>query len=449
MNTRKSVLPALLLCGAAIALFAVGASRARSDEGDKHAKDESSQKPGEPKSTAKDQGAIKNDEHAKNTGEAKEPGKEEGKEEGKEAKELKFDAAARKKLGIELAEVEPATLQPEIAAIGILEDDPAETFTVRSPIAGYLRAGDSAWPAIGSTVTDGAVVGAVQPRLSPLEQFALTSQYVEAKSSVAELMAEVEASQASAESKRRLNADGKNVSDRQLEEAEAKLKQSQARLSAARAKLELLEQQKSAAQAGLPPLPVAADAGGVVVEMLSGPGEAVESGQVLLRLVKPGHLVARVELPIGVAWADNPYEVRVAAVGDEAHAMGVRLIGQAPRAGARTRGQTWLFAVESEDGRLAAGMPIVAHLPLPGQPLNGVIVPDEAIVRAGGLAWVFTMEEGDTFERHAVKLFSPTEHGWLVTEGLEDDANVVVRGAQVLLSEQMKAQIEAEAEATE
>jgi len=130
MNTRNSILLALLLGGAALTLLATGATRPRGDEDEKPAKGEAAHKHVD---------EAKHDEHGKDKGETK----EEAKDEGHEAKELKFDAAARKKLGIELAEMEEATLQPEVTAIGTLEDDPAETFTVRSPIAGYLRATDA------------------------------------------------------------------------------------------------------------------------------------------------------------------------------------------------------------------------------------------------------------------------------------------------------------------
>lgn len=373
-----------------------------------------------------------------------------------EAKGLALDAEARERLGLRLEAVEAAVLQPELRVIGAIEADSARTFVVRAPVAGYVRAAGTAWPDVGAEVAAQAVVGAVQPRLTPLEQFALAGQYLDAQSSVAEAEAELDAARSSYESKKSLNADGKMVSDRQLDEAQSRLLVVEARLSAARRKLALLDEQRGTAERGLPPLEVRAGLAGQVVEVLAVPGESVESGQALLKITGFDQLIARVELPLGETWTPGQAAARVAVVGSEATVFEARAAGAAPRAAGRTRGEAWLLTLTLGGGRAAPpqselrpGTPVVAFLPVAGAPLRGVYVPDSAIIRYGGLAWVFAAQQDGTLARMPVGLRAPTTRGWFVTEGLRGGESVVVAGAQMLLSEQLKTEIEAEAEASE
>ncbi len=356
--------------------------------------------------------------------------------------------ASRKVSHVELAPVRGGTLQPEIKAIGTVEADPARTFAVRAPVAGYLRNGGDDWPTIGDVVASGAEVGTVQPRLTPIEQFNLSSQYLDIRSTVASLTAQVAAARASYESKKQLNAKG-DVSDRQLEQAESKLKSDEADLKAAQAKLADLEQEESARQGTLKATPVTVGAGGKIVSTSASPGEVVDSGQTLMHIVNLDRLIARIELPIDQVWDSPGSEARIAPVADEARVVIGHTVGQAGNVAPRTRGQCWLIAIEPTDGRFAPGAQVLAHLPVAGKPLAGVFVPDSAIVRLGGLAWVYVAESPDTFMRTAITLHTPTPEGWFVTSGLKPGEQIVVSGAQVLLSEQLKAQIEAEAEASE
>ena len=88
------------------------------------------------------------------------------------------------------------------------------------------------------------------------------------------------------------------VSDRQLEEAESRVKADEARLAAAQRKLELLEQRRQDPANGLEAFPLQVGRGGRVVELLSSPGEFVDQSQPLLRAARFDRLMARVELPV-------------------------------------------------------------------------------------------------------------------------------------------------------
>ncbi len=372
---------------------------------------------------------------------------ESGGEDAPPRHEWKIDDETQTRLGLAFETLRASEAQPLLRALGAVEDDPAQTFTLRAPLAGYLRPADQEWPALGAIVAPDARLALLQPRLTPVEAFALQAQLADARAAVAEIETEQLAAQASYESKRQLNAEGKVVSDRQFEDAEARLRLVQARLQGSRDKLALLERQDEAVQRGLEALPLIVESGGMVVELLAAPGEAVESGQPLLRLRRPGGALVRVELPLGANWTPVADGIGVAPLVDESQMQKATLIGPSPRSGAQTRGQAWLLRWTSDAP--PPGTPVLAFLPRGGEPLRGLLAPSDALIRYGGLTWVFIRGAGGAFERRAVELLQPTADGWLVAGDVTAGESVVTRGAQLLLSEQLKSQIEAEAEAAE
>lgn len=362
---------------------------------------------------------------------------------------LRIDHETQELIGLIVTEVRAARIEPAIKALGVLEEDPAQSFTVRSPIAGYLRTSGGGWPALGKMLEDHADIGGIQPRLTAVEQFDLTTQYAEAQAAVAEGEAELQAARASFEGKRKLNDEGKMVSDRLLEEAEAKVKISEARIAAAQRKLALLERRRGATEAGVDLVPLRVEHGGQVVELLAGENEVVESGQSLLRVARFDRLIARIELPIGKAWGAPDLPVRIVLSGRDDLVLSTTTIGPAARSGSRTRGESWLLAVSTGGQLLRPGAPVIAYVPRGGPALDGVFVPRSSLVRYGGRTWVFVRTGEDEFERRDVELHSPTKDGWFVSAGLRPGEKIVQTGAQVLLSEQLKIQIEREAEAEE
>jgi hypothetical protein len=67
------------------------------------------------------------------------------------------------------------------------------------------------------------------------------------------------------------------------------------------------------------------------------------------------------------------------------------------------------------------------------------------VVRTEGKGWVYVLNEGgEALTRKEIALDRPTETGWFVTRDITASDHVVVTGAQVLLSEELKASIKAD-----
>lgn len=113
-------------------------------------------------------------------------------------------------------------------------------------------------------------------------------------------------------------------------------------------------------------------------------------------------------------------------------------VSAAPRADPAFPGATFFFRAGS--GGLRAGDQVTGRLVLGGPAAEGVMVPESAVVWYGGMAWAYIQEAPDRFERRAVSTREPIPGGWFDTT-LEAGDPVVVRGAQLLLSEEFRGQI--------
>jgi multidrug efflux pump subunit AcrA (membrane-fusion protein) len=237
-----------------------------------------------------------------------------------------------------------------------------------------------------------------------------------------------------------MNADNKNVSDRALQEAEARAKSEDARLQAATGTVELIENALSAGAAAVKPVPVVVEHGGEVVELLARPGESVESGQTILRVMRFDRLIARVDVPAGQNVAPSVSTARILALGNEDRPLQGERVGLAAAIDPNTQGQSFLFRVSDPAGALRPGLAVTAWLRLPGAREKGVLLPANAVIHAAGKAWTYVQVKPDQFVRKEVREGRPAGPGWFTT-GFSPGDRVVVTGAQVLLSEQSKSEI--------
>ena len=90
---------------------------------------------------------------------------------------------------------------------------------------------------------------------------------------------------------------------------------------------------------------------------------------------------------------------------------------------------------------LRPNMAVTGFLKLRGELLQGVVVPRSAVVRHEQRVWVYVQTDQATFARKQIGLNHPTDGGWFIAEGLSPSDRIVVSGAQILLSEELKPQI--------
>ena len=104
--------------------------------------------------------------------------------------------------------------------------------------------------------------------------------------------------------------------------------------------------------------------------------------------------------------------------------------------------ETYFF--KTATGKLRVGMNLDAWLPTSNTSLSGVYIPDQAIVWNDGQAWVYVQRGDDLYQRRLLHAAIPAIGGLFVQQGLVAGDKLVMRGAQMLLSEEFKWQIDDE-----
>ena len=177
------------------------------------------------------------------------------------------------------------------------------------------------------------------------------------------------------------------------------------------------------------------------VKLLTTWGQAVAERKDLAELVRQiaanETALVRLDLPPGeVAGIKS---ARVALPGAEDRSMPAEVLGPAPQADPVTQSASLMCLVKAKGW--VPGAALVGWLAGDGKDDSGVSVPRTALLRHEGVVFAYVKHE-DKFTRVPVTLVRTLGEAWLVTEGLKAGDEVVVAGAQQLLSEELKGQSE-------
>jgi hypothetical protein len=146
----------------------------------------------------------------------------------------------------------------------------------------------------------------------------------------------------------------------------------------------------------------------------------------------------RVDLPAGEDPKSLPIGARVVTLsGNAAEAQFLEL---ASNVDPQTQGQGFIFLLSTNTLRLLPGAAVTGYVKVQGEPLAGVVIPRDAVVRTEGAGWIYVANgSAEAYKRTEIALDHPTEAGWFVTKSVTATNYVVVSGAQTLLSQEMKA----------
>jgi hypothetical protein len=218
----------------------------------------------------------------------------------------------------------------------------------------------------------------------------------------------------------RLYAEQKNASQRDLQSA-------QATYVTDKSQLEALEEQ------------LRNDWGEEITQM-----DPRDRAHLVSALVDRREAIARVTAPTGEQIDDATHTAQVVVLGQEEHPLKARAVYDAPTVVPSFQGQTFLVLLATAGLPVRPGTAVSAHIPTSRASERGVMVPRSAVMRYAGNEWVYLELGSDRFARIEIVPAEITDRGYFVTENLAPGARIVVTGAETLLSEELKGQIEPE-----
>lgn len=167
----------------------------------------------------------------------------------------------------------------------------------------------------------------------------------------------------------------------------------------------------------------------------------VEGGPLIKRLIERQDVLLQITLPPDTSIAPPPgATVQIGAGTTQSE---IRFVSLATQADPKIQSLSFYYTA-SADNDLLPGMSVLAFLPS-GAPLQAIEVPASAVVWWNGRAWVYVATGPDTFSRHRIPTASPTTHGGFIVPAAsfpQPRPDLVIKGAQVLLSEEFRAQIQ-------
>ncbi len=168
----------------------------------------------------------------------------------------------------------------------------------------------------------------------------------------------------------------------------------------------------------------------------------LEGSPLVQRLIDRQDILIQVTLPPGLS-AEPPSTAEV-EIGGASAMVDARLISAAPRTDPKIQGLSFFYIAPANKG-LLPGMSAVAFLNA-GEQTAGVTIPQSAVIWHAGKSWVYLRAAPGRFTRLAIpaRNYESANGAIVVPQALLPGKapSIVTEGAQVLLSEEFRAEVQ-------
>jgi hypothetical protein len=304
---------------------------------------------------------------------------------------------------------------PVEAQVSVLNGQTVITLSAQAEkLAGIVTA-----PLEGVSAREQIVAPAVVLSVEGLAK--LRASAIAAETQLAKARAQADVSRKEYARLKMLYQENQNVSLKALQSAEGTWRSDQADVQAAQQQLTLGGSM------------VREQWGGVVEQWMQ------DGSPMLERVLDQQEVLVEVTVPADKTSA-YPANVQMEIPGG--HRAEASFVSLFPHVDPRIQGVGLLYRVSSRAG-LVPGTYLNARLPV-GRMASGVEVPSSAIVWAEGKSWVYQETARGRFVRRPVEAVQPEGKGFFVRQGLSPGDKIVVRGAQGLLSQEFRSEIQPE-----
>lgn len=150
------------------------------------------------------------------------------------------------------------------------------------------------------------------------------------------------------------------------------------------------------------------------------------------KLLKRREVLLRISLPVSDL-IQAPNAIQIAA--NNTQRLPAYLVSPSPQNDPAIQGNAFIYRTAA---LIAAGTNIVAFLPTSSEITEDIFIPARAIVWYGGQPWAYVQIAPDRFVRKLIAQHTPLNGGFFVSEGIKAGESVVMSGAQLLLSEELR-----------
>ena len=147
----------------------------------------------------------------------------------------------------------------------------------------------------------------------------------------------------------------------------------------------------------------------------------------------------QITLPTNKHLTDTIQTIYVEVSGNRDKAHKAELISVAAQTETAAQGESYYF--QTGDKNIITGMNVTAWIPEQNAQIMGVIIPKSALIWYMDQALVYLKTAEETFSRRTIDHYSATANGYLIPHAIKPGEQIVTKGAQMLLSEEMRGQI--------
>ena len=129
----------------------------------------------------------------------------------------------------------------------------------------------------------------------------------------------------------------------------------------------------------------------------------------------------------------------IEATGDRGKAYKAEFISPATQTETVAQGESYYFQVEGKN--ILTGMNLTAWIPEQVEQKSGVTIHKSSLLWHLDQAFVYIQVNENTFIRRTIATYTPVKDGYFVPDAIKPGEQIVTKGAQMLLSEELKSQI--------
>lgn len=300
-----------------------------------------------------------------------------------------------------------STTHKTVSLIGQVIPDPNKSGLVQALLAGRIEVADGGFPAVGSRVKKGDILGYLFPRVEVVDQ-----------SDIRQTTGDL---------------------DRQITLAEARLSRlerlknvvAESQIIDARIELDGLRGRRTTIKPVVEREPILAPADGVIAQANIASGQVVEAQTLLFQIIDPQNLWVEA-LAFDAAAATSIETNAKDAIGTTADGRKFQLSFAGRGLTLRQQAVPLRFRIIGSNPNLSIGEPITVHAPL-DVAIAAIPVPRSSVVHSSnGQSVIWSHTAPERFEQRVVAS-EPIDASRIgITAGLEPETRVVVRGAELI-----------------